>query len=104
MSLLLVGNVVLLLTTFLACLFCILYTAWEPWWRSDVGRHLFTYSAVVAAVLLLSTIRIVTGTDIDYLWYQVLRLLTFAGMPFVISWRIAILWRIHRQNRRQRKR
>jgi hypothetical protein len=99
---LLVGNAVLVLTAVLAVTFCVLYTAWEPWWRSELGRHLFTYSAVVAAVLVLSVIRVVSGVGLETPWFQALRLITFAGMPFVIGWRIAILWRIHRDKVRDR--
>lgn len=57
------------------------------WWATEMGRHLLAYMSVMAAVLVLSTIRIATG---DSWWFQIVRLVVFSGVPIVMTQRLAL--------------
>lgn len=96
------GNVLVLITTVLGWTFCVLYHFLAPWWRTTMGRNVMTYGLVVAAVLSLSSARIIAGAGLETTWFQVLRLIVFAGVPMAISWRIAILLRLQREQKRRR--
>lgn len=57
-------------------------------WRSTaMGRHLMAYMSVIAAMLVLSVIRYVIG---DSEWFQLLRLIVFAGVPVVMTQRLML--------------
>lgn len=55
------------------------------WWDSTMGRHLMAYMTVIAAVLVLSSVRIILG---DSWWFALLRLLVFIGVPIVMTQRL----------------
>lgn len=95
--LLVAGNAMVVLTALLAWAFCVIYHVKAPWWRSEIGRHVMTYSAVVAAVLTLSVVRMLGGASLETPWFQLVRLFVFAGVPVAIAWRIAILLRLQRR-------
>lgn len=66
-------------------------------WRDSImGRHLMAYMSVVAAVLVLSCIRIWTG---DAWWFALLRLLVFLGVPLVMTQRLILQIRAQRAAR-----
>lgn len=92
-----IGDALVVFTAALAWAFVIMYHWMAPWWRSQVGWHVMTYSAVVAAVLTLSVVRMIGGASLDTPWFAVVRLVVFAGVPLAIGWRIAILWRAQRR-------
>lgn len=94
-----VGNGLAVLTTLLAWLFVILYHVASPWWRSEAGRNLMSMMFVIAAVLSLSTVRIVAGAGADTGWFVWLRTLVFAAVPVVIGWRLWMLWRVQFRGR-----
>lgn len=98
-----VGNVLVAVTTVLAWAFVVLYAAWAPWRRSEMGRHVMTYSLVIAAVLSLSMARMIGGAGLDTPWFALTRLIVFIGVPVSLGWRIAILWRAQRRGRHQPK-
>lgn len=58
-----------------------------PWWKSTMGRHLMAYMAVMALVLDLGIIRLIFG---DSWWFQLIRLVTFIGVPIVMTWRLVL--------------
>lgn len=95
----LIGNALVILTTILAWAFCILYQILAPWWRSELGRNVMVYGLVVAAVLSLTTVRLLAGAAVETPWFSVLRLIVFSGVPVAIGWRIVILLRIQRDKR-----
>jgi FtsH-binding integral membrane protein len=66
------------------------------WWDSPMGRHLMAYMTVIAAVLVLSVIRIDTG---DTWWFGVLRLVVFAGVPVVMTQRLWLQIQAQRADR-----
>lgn len=55
------------------------------WWRTQMGRHLMASWAVIAAVLALSSVRILFG---DSIWFQLLRLVVFVGVPVLGTQRL----------------
>lgn len=67
-----------------------------PWWRTQMGRHLMAYMLVVAAVLTLSSIRVVAG---DSWGFALLRLVVFAGVPIVMSQRLWLQIKAQRDDR-----
>jgi hypothetical protein len=99
----LIGNALILVTTVLAWVFCILYHFLAPWWRSEMGRNVMVYGLVVAAVLSLSVVRFASDAVVETPWFAVLRLAVFAGVPVVIAWRIAILIRVQLRNPKGRR-
>lgn len=93
---LVIGNGLLHLSTVEAWLFIGMYHLSSPWWKSEAGRHVMTFMGVIAAVLTLSSVRVATGAPPSaepVTWVTWVRVLVFAGVPAVIGWRIAILWR-----------
>ena len=60
--------------------------------RSVMSMHLLGYMSAMAAVLVLSCIRIFTG---DSWWFQLLRLVVFMAVPIMMTHR---LWlQVHAQ-------
>ena len=55
------------------------------WFDSEMGRHLMSYMAVIAAMLVLSCIVNDIG---DSWWFQLLRLVVFIGVPLVMTQRL----------------
>ena len=53
--------------------------------RSTMSVHLLGYMFAMASVLVLSCIRIFTG---DSWWFQLLRLITFIGVPIMMTHRL----------------
>ena len=66
------------------------------WWESPMGRHLFAYLGVTAAVLTLSAARIVVD---DSPTFQIIRIVVFALVPLVIMWRLWLQIRAWREDR-----
>jgi hypothetical protein len=87
----LVGNVLLGISTVEAITFCLLYHLSSTWWRTEAGRHLMAFTAVIAAVLSLVMVRIVIGADPP--WFAWLRVAVFGLVPWVLGWRLWLLWR-----------
>ena len=67
------------------------------WWHSQIGRHLMTYQAIIAVVLVLSSIRIFIG---DSWYFALLRLAVFTGVPLVMTQRLYLLIQAQRDDAR----
>lgn len=95
-----VGSVLIVASVVPAVLFVVLYQLTADWRRQPLGPHVMTFMSVIAAVLVLSTVRqFTTG---DTLWFLLLRLVVFAAVPFVLWWRVIILIKTQLRKRRQR--
>lgn len=82
----LVGSILLALAAVIATASVVVH-AQVRWWASQMGRHLMAYMAVIAAVLDLGLIRFLfSGTGV--FWFEVLRLVVFAGVPVVLGQRL----------------
>lgn len=66
------------------------------WWRTEMGRHLMAYMSVIAVVLVLSCLRIFFG---DTWWFSLLRLITFVGVPIVMTQRLMLQVKAQREAR-----
>jgi len=67
------------------------------WARDSMGRHVMAFVAVDGAVLTLTVVRIVGGVSVETPWFNWLRLFVFAGVPWVLGWRLVILIKIWRR-------
>jgi hypothetical protein len=92
----LIGNALIVLSAIEALAFVAMYSVVARWWRSEVGRNIMALMGVIAAVLVLSTIRIIFG---DNSWFAWLRLGVFAGVPVVLARRLWLLWRVQVRDR-----
>lgn len=77
--------------------FIALYHMVAPWWRTPAGRSVMALGAVLAAVLTLGAVRLLTG---DSLWFAILRLIVFSGLPVEIARRTLLLVRLQLRQRR----
>lgn len=86
-----VGTALVVLSAVLAWAFCVGYHVSARWWESEAGRHLMSFTASLAAVLTLWAVGALTPTK--GLWWDVLRLVAFTGVPLSLAWRLSLLWR-----------
>jgi hypothetical protein len=93
------GNVLLVLTAIPAVLSVLAYSR-VPWWRTEIGRHLMAYMAIVALLTLLGVVRIVFGPP----WFDTLRTALFALFPVVTWWRLTLIVKEQRETRARRGR
>ena len=85
-----VTDVAIFASAVLAVAFCVVY-ALRVDWRDPIGRHVFTFIGCIAAVLVLSVIRLVVGAQSDSGWFAWLRTVVFLGIPFSLGQRLWIL-------------
>lgn len=72
--------------------------ALAPWRRSAMGRHLMVYFVITTAILTLSSIRILIGSDAE--WFAILRLGVFLFLPIAMGQRLVLqlkAWRMDRE-------
>ena len=91
-----IGNVLLIISMALAVACVVAYhiKTRGAWNASEVGRHLMVFMFSMAAVLIVSVIRviIVSGFDSDEpSWFFDVRILIFASIPAVLAWRLYII-------------
>lgn len=67
-----------------AWLFPVLYAFTLPWWQTETGRHLITYSSVLAYALTAYALRLVYG---DFPGRSALMFSTIILLAFVAWWR-----------------
>lgn len=81
-----------------ALLFVLLYATLAPWWRSEVGRHLMTFTFTIFLALALTACNAMGWTRslglVPLLWIE---LAVFAAILLSILWRITILLRAQRR-------
>ncbi|MFV2172357.1 hypothetical protein ACFHW2_11755 [Actinomadura sp. LOL_016] len=86
------GTVLVVASALLAWAVCVLYHLSARWWASEVGRHVMTFTAVLASVLTLWAIGALApslGT-----WWELARLAAFTGVPISLGWRLWIVYRL----------
>lgn len=91
-----IGNALVISSAIVSLVFIFAYHQRAYWWRTGDGRHVFTFMAVIAAVLTSASLRIIFG---DPEWYTWVRVIVFAGVPVVLVWRLSIL--LSAQSRRR---
>lgn len=70
------------------------------WWASEMGRHLWSYSAVVALLLGLLTVRRLAG---DYRGHEVVSTVGLGLLDWVVAWRLLLLVRELSRGRHSRR-
>lgn len=96
-----VGSALIVVSAVLAVAWCVTYhvVTGGHWRDSEMGWSLMTFCGVIAAVLTLSTVRLVAAHlgHGDPVWFQALRLAVFVGVPVSILWRFRLLMHAQRE-------
>lgn len=73
------------IATLAALFFVVGYGFAAPWWRSDTGRHFFTFGALILAILLLVSASTFFGTE--WTGRPIVRLVTYSAVAAILIWR-----------------
>lgn len=88
-----IGTVLVVISAALAWANVLAYHLSAPWWRSETGRHVMTFNAVLAIVLTLWAVGALT-LNARGPWWDMLRLVAFTGVPLSLGWRLTLLYRL----------
>lgn len=68
----------------------------HPWYASPIGRNLMAFVAVDGCVFTFLGLAYAFPQLATYTWFTWAYLLVgISGFPWVIAWRIAVLWRLY---------
>lgn len=100
----LLGTVSVLAGGVAATLFVVLYHLSARWWTSEEGRHLMSFTFVMAAVLDYVSVRtMVGGSRPPSLGVDVPRFVIFGLVAVLLIWRLLMLYRIQIRPRARRR-
>lgn len=97
-----VGNFFALAACIMFWAFCIGYTYFAKWWRSESGAHLFTFSIAMAIVFTYVNWRIIWPPQGIEKLDLIVRALIFMSEFGLATWRFSILIRRQALTRRSR--
>lgn len=98
----LLGTIGLLAGGAAATLFVILYHLSARWWTSEEGRHLMSFTGVMAVVLDFVAIRTLTVSSPHVsLAIEIIRLVIYGLVGGLLVWRLWMLYRIQIRPRRR---
>lgn len=80
--------------------FCILYTVFARWWKTDFGRHLFIFTLVEALLLDFSLLGLIIGV---YSGQKLVGAILLPSLGTILVWRNIILIRAQVVDRRASK-
>lgn len=86
------GTILVVTSAVLAWAVCALYHLSARWWESEAGRHVMTFTAVLAVVLTLWSVGALTPTKGP--WWEIARLVAFTGVPVSLGWRLWMVFRL----------
>jgi K+ transporter len=92
----------LVIATVIPAVLSVAFYARSPWWRSQVGQHLFAYMAIVALMLLLATVPLVLKPPPG--WFGDVYLGCFALFMVVSWWRLELILSEQRETARRARR
>jgi hypothetical protein len=96
----LVGSVLIAVSAVIAVTVVLAHHLLARWWRTEAGRHAFTFEAVLALSLGLWAVRLLLPEG-D--WFLLVRLVAFALVPVALAWRLRIIVQTWRRSRRERR-
>lgn len=88
-----IGTALVVVSAVLAWAVCVTYHLSARWWDSEAGRHLMTFTAVLAVVLTLWSVGALTPAT-KGTWWQIVRLVAFTGVPVSLGWRLWMVYRL----------
>lgn len=94
----LIGTIFIIASTIMANLFVVVYQIVSPWRRSEMGRHIMNFGLVLAVILDTWALGLVFGPRQE--WYNWVRLIAFAGLPYVLFRQVWMLLKIQVINQR----
>lgn len=71
--------------------FVLAYTISAPWWRSEEGSHLISFTAFLSVILTYLAVVGLFSTNVPQ--YPIVRLLMYGGMAAFMGWRFSLLIR-----------
>lgn len=95
------GNVGVWVALGAAVMFCIAYAVLAPWRSSAEGRHLMTFTAVIALAFGWIAYRLVAGARMPPWLLEAMRAVILGALAVCLVWRLALLARTQVQRRRQ---
>ncbi len=103
----LAGSLLICASAAMAVASVLVYGLWARWWTSVAGRHLFSFTGVLAGGLALWSLRLIgspTFTTPEPGAWPYIRLAAFAAFTWVIAWRLALIVRAQHAERARRRR
>ncbi|WP_141703737.1 putative phage holin [Planobispora rosea] len=96
-----IGNALIFLSLAPALAFVVLYHLRVDWRATEMSRHVMAFMVVITSLLLVAVFRQLGGEET---WFKVLRLVVFAGLPYVLFQRLRLLLKAQAERRQERKR
>lgn len=72
-------------------------TFW-PWWKTDLGWTIVLKTACIAAILFPFFLHLILGVNVETLFWEWWRLITFFMVGNIIVWRFFVILIIQRYN------
>ena len=92
-------NILRVVAFFGAFTFALAYHIWAPWWRTEIGRNIMTFTLSVAALLLVAVLQVVFGPG---WWFETARLLAMVGLSAAVWWRLVMFLRVQLRGEERR--
>jgi hypothetical protein len=92
-----VGNAAIWTAFVAAAAFCAVYAAMAPWWKSSEGRHLMTFTAILAVAFGWLCLRLILGP----IPVEIPRAVLLGALALSLIWRLVLLIRNQMPGRRQ---
>lgn len=83
-----------------ATVFILIYMLLAKWWKTPMGRHLFSFMLVIALVLNHGLVAISWDAYRASIWFNIVRAGLYWAVAAVIIWRVVILVHVQLQKRR----
>lgn len=93
-----VGTALVVASAVLAIACVVAQALLARWWKTPSGRHVMAFQATLAACLGLWALRLAIP---EGAWFIAVRFAAFACVPVVLAWRLAIILRTWRAQRRK---
>ncbi|GAA3223312.1 putative phage holin [Actinocorallia longicatena] len=89
----LIGDVAAFVSAGSGIVFCAAYAVTAPWWKSDEGRHLMTFTALLSIAFSWISYRVIVATATLSPGEALSRAAVYSALAAGMVWRLALLWR-----------